>query len=798
MLKPGPKPGSIRKRRYHGHPMRDDRTDRSRLRQRRTALTEDDTQSQVSGVTPPRAASARGSHQSDEAVQQHSMNVYDLISPSYEGSSPKSKGTVIGATHIVKDREDILESACCDLGVSSESMKRMVGNFFRTFTPYGLFRQSTFDVKLGQISSSLQMKALLAAIFVFGCKGSDVDAHVKALPRPERLSAAHFGDLASDYIDKALVECGDDPPSLCLLQAMILMTHWLIVKGVRGRAWRSLGLCIRIAFELGLDSVDSDVDPISSHIDLDRWCKDEERRRAFWALYEIDTFATVVKQVPHVTNWTPNRVLLPADDDRWFQGQHQQSSYLDQDFIQRPKSLQETGTESARAWYLVLISLLVEANSIHRACGRKATVSEVDPDTTTSVRNNRTTLLNCIQLYLLVVPSTLKFHGQILDFGAQKSDSNLTASQIYWQSSIYNVAILAEVGRLLALRPFIFEGYMQRLLGTTMTGRNALSAGSSDGPVPTSGLSAQELQQCFRASDAMLNVMLNCSELHYQYLNPCIAHASWLAAIVKLLQLELTGNESESRMIRSQFEILKVINTRFTQYWDMSSMPTQNLDGLATQLKQFTPIPHAVAEGERLSAGQLKYSTQSIGGQPGTSSDNASVLQVSDPQGSKSRSMYKAPSGLDAAWGSNPPWPEYFTLRKDLNHTHYSGVHNQRQQHRATSSACNTPLADTIMLLQPDRSFSTLSDLGDHELFRYSHNQILADPTILSNESTLWLESTPTPLAGSNVRRALYEVMSSGADADSGAYGLADFTYNNTDGELLNYLDGIYPGPFVG
>jgi hypothetical protein len=67
----------------------------------------------------------------------------------------------------------------------------------------------------------------------------------------------HFLNLALKYIDDALAECGDEPPPLCILQALIITGHCQLIEGVRGKAWRSLGICIRLAYELNLHLVDA-------------------------------------------------------------------------------------------------------------------------------------------------------------------------------------------------------------------------------------------------------------------------------------------------------------------------------------------------------------------------------------------------------------------------------------------------------------------------------------------------------------------------------------------------------------
>ena len=59
-----------------------------------------------------------------------------------------------------------------------------------------------------------------------------------------------FKVLASQLIDEAVQEFDHSPPPLSLLQAAILLAHGQLTQGVRGKAWRSLGTCVRIAYEL--------------------------------------------------------------------------------------------------------------------------------------------------------------------------------------------------------------------------------------------------------------------------------------------------------------------------------------------------------------------------------------------------------------------------------------------------------------------------------------------------------------------------------------------------------------------
>jgi hypothetical protein len=104
-----------------------------------------------------------------------------------------------------------------------------------------------------------------------------------------------FRALSQLHIDQAFRECGDSRPTLVLLQALALSTFQQLIRGARGLAWRSLGTCVRVAYELDLhlvDSDDSDKDIIfTTGKTGPSWCLDEEKRRIWWAIWEMDTFA---------------------------------------------------------------------------------------------------------------------------------------------------------------------------------------------------------------------------------------------------------------------------------------------------------------------------------------------------------------------------------------------------------------------------------------------------------------------------------------------------------------------------
>ena len=123
-------------------------------------------------------------------------------------------------------------------------------------TAFSLFHKPTFEAKLSAIHSPTQRRALLASMFAFSAKYEVFAPQITSLRHVP--ASETFLEIADRAIDDALNNCSDEAPPLCLLQAMILTTFHHLISGVRSRSWRSLGTCIRVAYELNLHNIDKE------------------------------------------------------------------------------------------------------------------------------------------------------------------------------------------------------------------------------------------------------------------------------------------------------------------------------------------------------------------------------------------------------------------------------------------------------------------------------------------------------------------------------------------------------------
>jgi hypothetical protein len=194
--------------------------------------------------------------------------------------------------------------------------------------------------------------ALLAAMLAFATRSLDAETaselNAANICPSNDDCGSHFIDQAISALNEAIRECGDDPVPLSLLQALVLVTHWLLIRNARGRAWRYLGTCVSVAYELNLHLVDSEDE--AGEPDSSCWCTDEERRRAWWAVWEMDVFASIVRRCPTIIDWSQMKTCLPAQDDRWFRGQPQRSCLLYSSAIDRIRALKLSGNQSPVAW----------------------------------------------------------------------------------------------------------------------------------------------------------------------------------------------------------------------------------------------------------------------------------------------------------------------------------------------------------------------------------------------------------------------------------------------------------------
>lgn len=471
-----------------------------------------------------------------------------------------------------------------------------------------LFHVPTFWEKLQNIASTAQARALLAAMMAFSARFCAADTkegqqHNLSGVADVRNQPSHFLNLAFRYIDDALRECGDEAPPLCILQALIVSTHCQLSQGVRGKAWRSLGQCVRLAYELNLHLVDVLHPKRASGADARQWCKDEEKRRAWWAVWEMDAFGSTVRRCSPAVDWSHIETLLPVEDEHWFQRQARPSCFLERDLIHRWKALWVSGNQSPKAWFIVVHSLMKEAQRItsprgipdssmpyqaRPPCKVGKNRKDNEDSKATQARKKLETLSNSVRCFVLALPPQLRYRGQYLGFDARERGQLISLRQLH--CSIHNIYVMTQLAQLMIHRYDVFGSHARKswptwdahlLKGAQWTG-HAPRCNSTSGTNYGKSLASS---QYFEAADNILTIVHRSCDDHVQYINPFLSSTIWLASAVQLIQTEFGPPGTNRSLGKSKFEVLSMTYKKCVALWDIQTAMQQNLESLEAHLE---------------------------------------------------------------------------------------------------------------------------------------------------------------------------------------------------------------------
>ncbi|UKZ75124.1 hypothetical protein TrVFT333_002796 [Trichoderma virens FT-333] len=594
-------------------------------------------------LPPIKTGSARddAAHNNDGGTTKESvasLNIHDLsfiLHPSHEGPSP-GKDSVTTVSGIFEQQESALvEAISAALDVDSVTLKRAVDVYFDHMVAINLFHEPTFRAKVSSIAieSMLQAQALLVAMLAFAAcfymttadetdvDGCSYEGQHQQQGEPNPLKPSRFLALAFTKIDAALQECGDEAPPLCLLQALIIATHCQLTLGVRGKAWRSLGMCIRLAYELNLHLVDADRPDRypAANVDVQQWVEDEERRRAWWATWEMDVFASTIRRTRPAMDWSQMETLLPVEDHYWFQNQPKPSCFMELDAVYRWKVLQESGNESPKAWFLVINSLMKDAQVI----SSPRSIPRREPAEESQGRH-----------------ATPQWAGAAGELSSPR--------QIH--CGIYNIYIMTQLARIMIHRYGVFGGRKLNGGGAAPGSQGAAAAAANRGSRSSGTHSPHDggklaLLQYFEATDNILNILSRSSVDHIRHINPFLSSTIWLASAVQLLRMQFAEDETSRTLIKSKFEALYLTYRRCVSFWDIQTALQQNLEALEAQLERPESTSQNACPKERRQAPHFAIARHSdkhpviAGGSQGASHKPCSAQLASSANRPSSRSF---------------------------------------------------------------------------------------------------------------------------------------------------------------
>lgn len=413
------------------------------------------------------------------------------------------------------------------------------------------------------MGNPLEAECLVASMFAFAArflKTYDSPTGPDDCPPP-----TYFAQLASNRLNSTLDHWGDIVPPFWLLQASVLITFHQLTRSVRSRSWRSLGSCIRLAYDMNIHLTDANSE--NRNPNPEQWSAFEERRRTWWAIWEMDVFASTIRRLPLSIDWTQNCVFLPASDVNWFNGTYQASCYLQVDPTSRWKRLSQSGNTSARAWFIVINSLM------RTACAQLVmyTQSPGVEKNTESTNTELNILANCLYCATASMPPELVYQGEYLGFGTRTSSQGTSLRQLH--CDIYSLHLMSQLFRFITHHHKICA--QAPWLNKDRQGDGACSQ-----------VDRSAWHNYMKACDDIVTIVRNSSSDHHKYINPFLINTLWFAASAQIACKVFGPDSINKQLASSNFDLLTLAIDKSIEFWDCVDILKHRLSRIEGRLER--------------------------------------------------------------------------------------------------------------------------------------------------------------------------------------------------------------------
>ncbi|KAK4458074.1 hypothetical protein QBC42DRAFT_341255 [Cladorrhinum samala] len=447
-----------------------------------------------------------------------------------------------------------VQSVCDALKITKATYDMLMTSYFNNMTAFSLFKPGSIEQKFTLMRYHSDAEALIAAMFSFSarhCQNADNQDNNNNCPSP-----SHFALIASNQLDDSVEQYGDLRPPFWLLQAAILVTFYQLTLNVRSRSWKKLGDCIRYSYDVNLHMVDANHDPTEARdkVNIQRWSLLEERRRAWWAVWEMDVFASTIRRLPTAIDSSMNLTMLPVPDSCWFNGVYQESCFLAKDCSRRWKHLSKSGNTSAKAWFIVVNSLMRNTQRIVYPAG--SAIQAFNEKGAEASRDELSIMANCLYCTVTSLPPSLAYQGETLDFRLPRESRQHHADK-------YSVHLMTQLCR--------FMIYHHKICARAPWLHRA-NKEPSPAAVPGEDRhdrhhSTSEWSNYMNASDEIVTVVRSSSRDHYRYVNPFLVNTLWFAAAVQCACRVFGPPSFNIRLAGSNLDLLKLTIDRFVEFW---------------------------------------------------------------------------------------------------------------------------------------------------------------------------------------------------------------------------------------
>lgn len=257
---------------------------------------------------------------------------------------------------------------------------------------------------------------------------------------------------------------------------------------------------------------------------------------------------------------------------------------METDPNQRWKALQEGGSQSPKAWFLIINSLMKDAQIVcdpqvvstmgNRGYHKPKPNNWVSKsESAVEAHQKMETLANAVRCFILALPSHLHYRDQYLAFGVPVQGQ--LESQRQQHCSIYDIFVMIQLARLMIYRYDAFGSESRHRSGNT-AGRGIFS------PFNTQ---SGALSQYYEAADRILEIVNRSCEDHFQHINLFLSSTIWLASAVQLVRKHFARANSNRDLIKSRFDVLYLTYKRCVQFWDIQTVLQRNIEFIEEQLE---------------------------------------------------------------------------------------------------------------------------------------------------------------------------------------------------------------------
>ncbi|KAJ0423115.1 fungal-specific transcription factor domain-containing protein [Aspergillus carlsbadensis] len=390
------------------------------------------------------------------------------------------------------------------------------------------------------LESALLLNAMISLSARFSPRGSYLTCHAST-------RGDHFAKAAQELYATRQQDYEEACLSLRYLQGCILLTFYQMTEKPSYKAWEGIGVCSRLAHALAIHEVDRA--PVQERSDsAEQWAEKEERRRAWWIIYEMDNFASFIGGRPYSMDSSRTDVLLPVSDEAWFNLRPAPSGFISARGVATAwRSLVDSGNQEPYAWFLISSYL--------------CRMAQEEADKRDRSTAGLSIVESAIQCFVLSLPSRLRLSWQ--GFGQQSfRDAN-------WVGSMHLLIDSAQTAIVLALQ-------QQDPARPIESGPLRLANGSLDATInathPTNPTTGHHNQ---KPRAGRLRGMCVWSADHVQFVSPFMAVALVAPAAAHFAESASGGPDlaGDSTAVLSELEgaMIEMVLNRIAEYWGIGA-----------------------------------------------------------------------------------------------------------------------------------------------------------------------------------------------------------------------------------